>query len=157
MLNLGLTLSWKMKENQVRNAINAYWETRIVEQAKVYSSLQFLNLGGCHPLLHLITGEERGVHRLRTRLNVATGKPRCVYLLHRLTLFLGGQNFAFYYLFFFFFRGGGGGWNYSSYSFGIPIWAAIFGVSHFWQVFLGVSFQNMAFCNVFCNLFMNKI
>ena len=110
MLNLGLTLSWKMKD-QVRNAINAYWETRIVEQAKVYSSLQFLNLGGCHPLLHLITGEERGVHRLRTRLNVATGKPRCVYLLHRLTLFFGGVkilHFTIFFFFFFFFAGGGG-------------------------------------------------
>ena len=50
-----------------------------MEQAKVYSSLHFPNLGGFvpekfHPLLHAITAvKARDAHRLRVRLKVATG------------------------------------------------------------------------------------
>ena len=34
--------------------------------------------------------------------------------------------------------------------------ASFFFQCQFWQVFVGISFKNIAFCKIFCNVFMNK-
>ena len=50
-----------------------------------------------------------------------------------------------------------GVWNYSNYFWGfVNLCGYFLGVCQFWQVFLGVIFQNIAFCKVFCDIFMKK-
>ena len=75
-----------------------------------------------------------------------------LYLLHRLTLFKGGQKFKFYFFF-------GGGWNYSKYFCLVCNLRGYFWACQIWYMnFLGDrSLQNIAFCKIFCDIFTKNV
>ena len=81
-----------------------------------------------------------------------------LYYLHGLTLFFfegGGKILNF---FFFFWGGRGGGWNCSNYFVWVCefVWLFLGGMSVCASI-LGISFQNIAFCKIFCDVFMKQM
>lgn len=65
---------WK---KQIFAKVKKYWTSKILEQARLYSSLNYLSLiytpGKCHPIVNTNTMNVREISRIPTKLKIVTG------------------------------------------------------------------------------------
>ena len=65
---------WK---KQTSAKVQKYWTTKLLEQARLYSSLKYLSLihtpGKCHPIVNTNTMNVREISRIPTKLKIVTG------------------------------------------------------------------------------------